>query len=108
MRMFDAVSDDADPRAFAERCEGDRHHFRFIVSPQDAAEMTDLRAFTRDLVAEMEHDLGTRLDWIAAEHWNTQHPHIHLILRGKTDRGSDLVLARDYISNDLRYRAGIS
>jgi hypothetical protein len=43
-RMFDTRSDVADGRAFAERCEEDRHHFRFIVSPEDAAEMTDLRA----------------------------------------------------------------
>ena len=49
-RMFDATSDDADLRAFAERTKDDRHHFRFIVSPEDATEMEDLRAFTRDLV----------------------------------------------------------
>ena len=63
-RMFDGGSDTADDKAFAERCKDDRHHFRFIVSPEDAAEMTDLKAFARDLVAEMERDLGTqaRLD----------------------------------------------
>ena len=26
-RMFDAASDVADAKAFAERCEDDRHHF---------------------------------------------------------------------------------
>ena len=35
-KLFDAAGDEADARAFAERCEGDRHHFRFIVSPDDA------------------------------------------------------------------------
>ena len=45
-RMFDAAADNADDRAFAERCGGDRHHFRFIVSPEDAGEMSDRRAFT--------------------------------------------------------------
>src|SRR5205807_1819146 len=63
-RMFDAVSDDADLRAFAEHTRDDRHHFRFIVSPEDATDMEDLRAFTRDLAKQMEHDLGTRLDWV--------------------------------------------
>jgi type IV secretory pathway VirD2 relaxase len=52
--MFDAASDDANLRAFAERGRDDRHHFRFIVSPEDATEMADLRAFTRDLVRQME------------------------------------------------------
>ncbi len=41
-RMFDAASDSADERAFAERCEDDRHHFRFIISPEDAAKIGDL------------------------------------------------------------------
>lgn len=58
-RMFDAETDRADDAAFAARGKDDRHHFRFIVSPEDASEMTDLRAFTRDLARQMEADLGT-------------------------------------------------
>ncbi|MGK9235760.1 DUF3363 domain-containing protein [Inquilinus limosus] len=103
--MFDARSDAADDAAFAARCRDDRHHFRFIVSPEDAAEMTDLRAFTRDLAAQMERDLDTRLDWIAVDHWNTDNPHVHLLVRGVAEDGSDLVIARDYISRGLRARA---
>jgi hypothetical protein len=86
-RMFGADGEDIDHRAFAERCEDDRHHFRFIVSPEDAAELSDLKAFTRDLMADAERDLGTRLDWVAVDHWNTEHPHIHVILRGRTEPG---------------------
>jgi len=103
--MFDAASDSADDRAFAERCEEDRHHFRFIVSPEDAAEMTDLKAFTRDLAERMQADLGTKLDWIAVDHWNTDNPHVHLLVRGVDETGADLVIARDYISRGLRSRA---
>jgi type IV secretory pathway VirD2 relaxase len=47
-RMFDAHSDQADERGFAERCGDDRHHFRFIVSPEDARDLTDLRAFNEN------------------------------------------------------------
>lgn len=104
-RMFDAEHDDADHRAFADRCEEDRHHFRFIVSPEDAEQLSDLKAFTRDLMAQAERDLGTRLDWIGIDHWNTDNPHIHVIVRGKADDGRDLVIARDYISQGLRARA---
>jgi type IV secretory pathway VirD2 relaxase len=103
--MFDEQSDRADDRAFAERCEGDRHHFRFIVSPEDAGEMTDLKAFTRDLTRQMEADLGTKLDWVAVDHWNTDNPHVHLLMRGVDDAGADLVISRDYISRGLRSRA---
>src|SRR5882757_6582501 len=68
-RMFDAGSTAANEAAFAERCEDDRQHFRLTISPEDAAEMTDLRGFTRDLVTQMESDLGTKLEWVAVDHW---------------------------------------
>jgi len=103
--MFDANTDRADDLGFADRCESDRHHFRFIVSPEDAADMSDLKAFTRDLARQMEIDLGTRLDWVAVDHWNTDNPHIHLLVRGVDDVGADLVISRDYISRGLRSRA---
>ena len=103
--MFDAENDRADDLGFADRCQDDRHHFRFIISPEDAGDMEDLRAFTRDLARQMEADLGTRLDWIAVDHWNTDNPHVHLIVRGVDETGADLVISRDYISHGLRGRA---
>jgi len=105
-KLFDAAGDAADGRAFAERCEGDRHHFRFIVSPDDAAELSNLRSFTRELMEQAARDLGTKLDWVAVDHWNTEHPHIHILVRGRADDGADLVISRDYIGSGLRARAG--
>jgi type IV secretory pathway VirD2 relaxase len=105
-KLFDAAGDEADGRAFAERCEGDRHHFRFIVSPDDAGELSSLRSFTREIMDQASRDLGTRLDWIAVDHWNTEHPHVHILVRGRADDGKDLVISRDYIATGLRARAG--
>lgn len=103
--LFDARSDSADGDAFADRCEDDRHHFRFIVSPEDAAQMTDLKAFTRELMDDMARDLDTRLDWVAVDHWNTDNPHVHVLVRGIDDTGADLVIDRDYIREGMRTRA---
>ncbi|RJE87195.1 relaxase/mobilization nuclease domain-containing protein [Paracoccus onubensis] len=104
-RLFGPGEGEADGRAFAERCRHGRHHFRFIVSPDDAVEMSDLKSFTRDLARQMEKDLGTGLDWVAVDHWNTAHPHVHLIVRGVRDDGQDLVISRDYIKEGMRDRA---
>lgn len=103
--MFDAQTDRADRDAFAGRCEDDRHHFRFIVSPEDAGDMEDLRSFTRELMADAAKDLGTELDWVAVDHWNTDNPHIHVLVRGVASDGADLVIDRGYISEGLRFRA---
>lgn len=104
-KLFGHGTEDVDAEDFAERCRDDRHHFRFIVSPDDALEMADLKSFTRDLVDQMEKDLGTGLDWVAVDHWNTEHPHVHLIVRGVRDDGENLVISRDYIKEGMRDRA---
>lgn len=104
-RLFDADTDRADVSGFGTRCDGDRHHFRFIVSPEDGAALGDLKAYTRDLMKTAEADLETRLDWVAVDHWNTPHPHVHVLVRGVADDGTDLVISRDYISQGLRARA---
>jgi type IV secretory pathway VirD2 relaxase len=102
---YGPTTDDADLEAFKERGEGDRHQFRFIVSPEDAEQLDDLRTYTRHLMARMEADLGTRLEWVAVDHWNTDNPHTHVVLRGKDDTGKDLIISRDYIAEGMRRRA---
>ena len=104
-RAYGPQADEADLDAFKERCTDDRHHFRFIVSQEDGAELDDLRTYTRHLVNRMEADLGTRLDWVAVDHWNTDNPHTHLIVRGRDDTGKDLIIAGDYIAHGFRHRA---
>lgn len=104
-RLYNGFGDDVDGGAFVERGENDRHQFRFIVSAEDADQLQDLKAFTRDLMEQMAADLGTELDWVAVDHHNTAHPHTHIVVRGVDDRGKDLVIARDYISHGLRRRA---
>ena len=97
--------DHADTRQFAERCRDDRHQFRFIVSPEDAMQLGDLREFTRTLMQQMEKDFETRLEWVAVDHWDTANPHTHVVLRGKDQHRRDLVIAREYISDGMRLRA---
>jgi type IV secretory pathway VirD2 relaxase len=103
--LYSADSARVDGKAFLDRADGDRHQFRFIVAPEDGIEYDDLKPLTRRLMAQMEEDLGTRLDWVAVDHFNTGHPHTHIIVRGKDDRGENLVIARDYISSGIRERA---
>lgn len=104
-KAYGPTTDDADLAAFEERGREDRHQFRFIVSPEDAEQLDDLRTYTRHLMARMEADLGTRLEWVAVDHWNTDNPHTHIVLRGKDDTGKDLIISRDYISQGMRDRA---
>ena len=103
--LYSADRDHGDDRDFIARSEDDRHQFRAIVSPEDADQLGDLKENTRALMAQMEKDLGTKLDWVAVDHHNTGHPHTHIVIRGKDARGKDLVIAREYLTNGMRQRA---
>ncbi|MBZ0106776.1 MAG: relaxase/mobilization nuclease and DUF3363 domain-containing protein [Sulfuricella denitrificans] len=102
---YGPTTDAADTAAFEELGRDDRHQFRFIVSPEDAEQLDDLRTYTRHLMARMEADMGTQLEWVAVDHWNTDNPHTHVVLRGKDDTGKDLIISRDYIAEGMRRRA---
>jgi type IV secretory pathway VirD2 relaxase len=104
-QLYSAGSDEADGREFVERAAHDRHQFRFIVSAEDGDQYADLKPLIRRLMTQMEQDLGTKLDWIAVDHFNTGLPHTHIVVRGRDDRDQDLVIAREYISHGLRERA---
>lgn len=102
---YGPTTDAVDTAVFEECGREDRHQFRFIVSPEDADQLDDLHTYTRHLMARMEADLGTRLDWVAVDHWNTDNPHTHVVLRGKDDTSKDLIISRDYIADGMRHRA---
>lgn len=102
-QLYDA-NGPASSDPFLARSENDPHQFRFIVAPEDSARLVDLQPVIRDLMKQMEQDLGTKLDWVAVDHFNTGHPHTHVVVRGCDERGQDLIMARDYISHGIRGR----
>ncbi|MGN6278908.1 MAG: relaxase/mobilization nuclease RlxS [Sphingomonas sp.] len=104
-QLYGPGVDRADGKAFLERCDGDRHQFRFIVSAEDGAEYADLKPYVRRLMGQAEQDLGTKLEWVAVDHFNTDRPHTHIMLRGVDDRGDNLIIAREYIAHGFRERA---
>lgn len=107
-QAYGSETDSADLKAFEERGKGDRHQFRFIVSVEDATELEDLRGYTREFMQRMSTDLETPLDWVAVDHWDTDNPHTHIVLRGRAGNGReghDLVIAPDYMAHGMRMRA---
>lgn len=98
-QAYGAETDRADLKDFEERGKGDRHQFRLIVSVEDAPQLDDLRMYTRALMQRMSADLETPLDWVAVDHWDTDNPHTHIVLRGRTGEGQDLVIAPDYMAH---------
>jgi type IV secretory pathway VirD2 relaxase len=103
---FDAHEQEIDiaGRLGAWQRAGDPRLWKLIVSPE-AGERLDLRQHARDLVAAMEGDLGLRLEWVAIEHFDTAHPHVHVVVRGRSKDGRLFRMPRDYVGHGIRQRS---
>ena len=104
-QAFDASREGIDMLATVKTWEqSDKLMWRFIVSPEDADRM-NLREHIRDLTTQMERDLGTKIEWVAIDHHNTDDAHVHLLVRGKRDDGRPLEIDREYLRSGLRSRS---
>jgi type IV secretory pathway VirD2 relaxase len=83
---------------------GDRRLWKVILSPEEGQQL-DLREHTRALLSVMEVDLGTRLEWVAIDHHNTAHPHVHLVIRGRDEQGGTLSIPAEYVRHGIRERS---
>lgn len=101
--FYDALSDGVDGPAKAAKWAGqDRRHFRLILAPENGSALGDLRSYTREVMRRAETALGTRLEWVAVDHWDTDNPHTHVILRGVRDDGRDLIMPREFVQHGFR------
>ncbi|MES2895507.1 MAG: DUF3363 domain-containing protein [Pseudomonadota bacterium] len=104
--FFDRNEDAVDAAERTQAWSGDRHHFRFIVSPEHGDRIADLRDYVREVMGRVAADLGEpELSWIGTCHFDTDQPHAHVLMRGKRADGRDLVIPRDYIGYGFRARA---
>lgn len=104
--FFDRDAEDFDAVAATRSWAEDRHHFRFIVSPEHGDRIADLRRYTREVMRRVTADLGDAdLTWVATCHFDTDQPHAHVLLRGRRSSGRDLVIPRAYMGYGFRARA---
>lgn len=103
--FFDGRAEALDASAETAGWGADRHHFRFILSPEHGERLA-LKAYVREVMARVCADLGDdKLAWVATCHYDTDQPHAHVLLRGRRTDGRDLVIPRDYIGYGFRARA---
>lgn len=99
---WDARGDvDLVQRLEAWRCTGEESMWKIVVSPENSQGL-DLREHVVALMQKMEHDLGQRLDWCAIEHRNTDHHHVHVLVRGTAQDGAPAKLNTHYLRTEFQ------
>ena len=96
----------SDPQLFTQQMKEDHHRFTLVVSFPEFPQFPhfDRTAFIEQYMRQVERDLGTRLEWMAANHYDTQHPHTHIVVRGVSE-GEDLYMKPSYYMHGLREQA---
>ena len=79
---------------------GDARIFKIIVSPEDGK--ADFERTIRDMVTRIEQHTGAPVHWAGVVHRNTEHPHVHLLVRGRLPSGEPLKLPPALIRKGLR------
>ncbi|MCE5388703.1 MAG: DUF3363 domain-containing protein, partial [Acidithiobacillus sp.] len=100
---FDVFSDEVPVHETLNnwQMDGDPKVFKVILAPEDALSPEALKEFTRKFNKKIQNQLGNEYDWVAVDHHNTSHPHVHLMIRGK----ADLELSPDMIRRGMREAA---
>ena len=77
-------------------------HYKFIISPD--SKDVPMEQFTTAFMHRMQAEMGFRLDWIAAIHNDTGHPHVHILVNGKTADGLEpsRLFRKDFIRHRCR------
>jgi type IV secretory pathway VirD2 relaxase len=103
--FYDARSPEVDARALTKGWADDVRHFRLIISPEDGADLGDLRPFVREVMDELGRKLGTRLEWVGVDHWDTDNPHSHVLVRGRRADGAALIIPNRLLTQGIREHA---
>ncbi|MDP3737456.1 MAG: DUF3363 domain-containing protein [Hyphomonadaceae bacterium] len=105
LSFYDRTSAPVDARGVTASWSGDARHFRMIVSAEDGAALGDLKPFIRELMSGFEAKLGTKLEWLAVDHHDTDNPHTHVLIRGRRPDGQDLFIPSKLIASGVREHA---
>jgi hypothetical protein len=104
--FYDALTEEVDGAArMAVWAREDERHFRLIIAAENGADLKDLKPFVRDVMDDAERAMGTRLEWVAIDHYDTGQPHTHVVLRGRRANGRPLIIPKDYVKHGFREAA---
>jgi type IV secretory pathway VirD2 relaxase len=81
---------------------GDEQIWKLIISPEFGQRL-DLTKLASELMQRIEDRRGgAALEWAAVAHYNTEHPHAHVVLRGLDQGGQAVRFSREFIKHGIR------
>jgi len=90
-----------DMKEYLENMTG--KNFRIFLSPQ--SDKADLKDLAERFIAKLEKQTGYQLYWQRACHYDTAHPHAHLLINGVDKKGREIKFPKDVVKTFMRETA---
>lgn len=87
--LYSARENDVEPTEAYKTRKHEQIFFRVMLSPERGHEM-DMTEYTRSVMQRWEKATEQPLVWYAANHYNTETPHSHVLIRGVDRRGNQV------------------
>jgi hypothetical protein len=78
-------------------------NIRIFLSPESLN--VDTKILAEQFIKKLEKQTGYRLYWQGACHFNTAHPHAHLLINGVDKQGREVNIPRDIVKTFMRETA---
>jgi hypothetical protein len=78
-------------------------NFRIFLSPQ--SDKVHLKVFAEKFIEKLEKQTGYKLYWQEACHYDTAHPHAHLLINGVDKTGREIEFPPDVVKTFMRETA---
>lgn len=101
-RPFGSAGDPNLEEKMAEwQAAGDPRVFKVIISPEFGTRL-DLERLTRETMERLSARINRQFEWMAASHFDTAHPHTHVLIRGVDLQGQEIRLPASVVKRELR------
>lgn len=95
--MFNELDDKLDGKAIRKAIREQEDNkvvaHKLTLAPEINPE--DKKAFTREIMHKLGSEKGLDLNWVAVEHNNTEHHHIHVVVLGKDKNGKEVRIEKE-------------
>ena len=75
-------------------------NFRIFLSPESS--QIDIKDLAEKFMVKLERQTGYRLYWQGACHYDTAHPHAHLLINGVDKTGREVYIPKDIVKTFMR------
>jgi hypothetical protein len=80
---------------------GDPRLWKIIISAEFGEQLC-MPELARAVMDGVRQEIDAKVEWVAVAHHNTEHPHLHIAMRGIDSQGRQVRMPREFVQHGIR------